>query len=117
MRIGSKAIFVMMFVIIATAIIDTSINRISPFIGGLHSQIQNIVLFIIMIIVYAIGQYVVLRYISSRRKYVMQRGLMSIHKLILIIQYLLIALLFSISLEMIFTSAYSSIHFENNSLD
>jgi hypothetical protein len=109
MRIGSKAIFVMMFVIIATAIIDTSINRISPFIGGLHSQNQNIVFFIIMIIVYAIGQYVVLRYISSRRKYVMQRGLMSIHKIILIIQYLLIALLFSISIEMIFTSAYSSI--------
>jgi hypothetical protein len=109
MKIGSKAIFVMMFVIITTAIIDTSITRISPFIGGSHSQIQNIIFFIIMIIVYTIGQYVVLRYISSRRKYVMQRGLMSIHKIILIIQYLLIALLFSISIEMIFTSAYSSI--------
>jgi hypothetical protein len=109
MKIGGKAIFVMMFVITVTAIIDTSITRISPFIGGLHSQNQNIVFFITMIIVNAIGQYVVLRYISSRRKYVMQRGLMSIHKTILIIQYLLIALLFSITLEMIFTSAYSSI--------
>ena len=68
-QIGSESIFVMMFVIILTAIIDTSITRISPFIGGLHSQIQNNIFFIIMIIVYAVGQYVVLRYISTRRKH------------------------------------------------
>ena len=98
----------MMFVIIVTAIIDTSITRISIFRGELFSQIQNIVLFIIMIIVYAIGQYVILGYIASRRKDLTQPGLMFIHKAIRVIQCLLIVLLVSIGLEMIFTSAYSS---------
>jgi hypothetical protein len=106
---GSKAIFVMMVVIIATAIIDTSITRISVFTGGLHSQNQNTLYFIILIFVYAIGQYVILRYIASKRKNRTMLGLMFVHKVISILQYILIVLLVSIVLEMIFTSAYSSL--------
>lgn len=99
----------MMIVIIVTAIIDTSITRISIFIGGLHSQFQDIVYFVIMILVYAIGQFIVLRYITTRRKDVLQDGLMLTNKLVTVLQYVLIALLVSIAFEMIFASTYSSI--------
>lgn len=108
-RIGGKVIFAMMFVIIVTSIIDTSIIRISVFTGGLSSTHQNIVYFIIIILVYTIGQYVVLRYITSRSKDVVQHHLTLIHKVVAILQYVLIGLLVSIAMEMIFLSIYSSI--------
>ena len=99
----------MMLIIIVTVIIDTSIPRVAIFTGGLRPQIQNITYFVSTTLVFAVGQFIVLRYIASRGSESLKHSLMSVHKIITLSQYALIAILASIALEMIFTSVYSSL--------
>lgn len=98
----------MMLIIIVTVIVDTSIPRVAIFTGGLRSQIQNTMYFIITVLVFAVGQYVVLKYVASRGSESWKKNLISIHKIITLSQYVLIAILTSITVEIIFASVYSS---------
>jgi hypothetical protein len=108
-KVGGKGIFIMMLIIIVTVIIDTSIPRVAIFTGGLRSQIQNIIYFIVTIFVFAVGQFIVLRYIASRGSEPLKHSLVSVHKIITLAQYVLIVILASIAFEIIFTSIYSSL--------
>jgi hypothetical protein len=108
-KVGGKAIFMMMLIIIVTVIRDTSIPRVAIFTGGLRSQIQNIIYFIVTIFVFAVGQFIVLGYIASRGSEPLKHSLVSVHKIITLAQYVLIVILASIAFEIIFTSIYSSL--------
>jgi hypothetical protein len=106
-RIGGKAIFVTMLFIIGTAIFDAAMPRVSIYLPELDSQLQKSVYFVITVIVFAIGQYVVLGFVASKRKEV-QRRFMSIHKIVSITQIVLIALLVSIVLQVMLVLTYNA---------
>lgn len=103
---GRKSIFVMVCIIVVTASLDTSITRISVFTSGLDSYEDNIAIFTLMVFVYGLGQFIVLRYANSNMdsKY---RHLNIIKRFVTIVQYILLAILVSIILQMVFTLSYS----------
>ena len=100
--------FLTITIIIIASTIDISITRISVFTGGLPSSNSDIVVFAIIAGVYAIGQYIILSFVrlrvnknSERKRFVFS------YRLAWISQYILIAILASVTLEMIFTSSYN----------
>lgn len=76
--------------------------------GNLNSQFQNNVYFVITVVVFAIGQYVLLGFVAAKRKEATQKGLKSVHLLIFITQIVIIALLLSIIFQIFLASTYSS---------
>ncbi len=103
---NKASIPVVLSILIVASIIDTSITRISVFTGGLTSTL-NIVVFSVLVVIYAIGQFLILHFI--KRKLVTSKiaSLHAIHKIVSFIQYLLICLFGIIILQMILTSSYN----------
>ena len=65
-RIGNKSIFTTMIIIVVAVIVDNSIVGIATSTGGMRSSLSDIALFTFMVLVFAIGQYVILRFVKSR---------------------------------------------------
>ena len=100
----------MICIIIIALIIDISIVRIATSIGGIGPS--YIALFSGMVVVFGAGQYVILSHVRSERKnidhkvssYMMGRNLAD--KALTISQYVLLAILVFVALQMIFASSY-----------
>ena len=111
MKIGSKGIFVLICFIIIILIVDTSIVKISAIIGGLSATGSSIVIFAVMCVIFAVGQYLILGFVRRvNEKRIANRRLRlsnAIGRAVSIIQYALIAIFASIILEMLFTSSYN----------
>lgn len=110
--IGNKAVFIVSVVIICALIIDTSLIKIYSFLTRPYSPDWNVAIFIVMALVYAIGQYVILEFVKTKIKQARtatsrQSNITVIHKVVSTIQYILIALLVLLVLEMIITSSYN----------
>jgi hypothetical protein len=109
--VNDKTAFIVLFIIIVALIIDTSIIKISRFIAtsqfllGLH-----IPMFILIAVIYSIGQYIVLEFVKGKNKEI---GTTELHylnvtnKVVSIVQYLLIAFIIFLILQMIVTSGYA----------
>ena len=93
---------------IASILIDTSIVKTSVYTGGLSGSTGDIMLFTIISLIYAIGQYVILKLIVIRGRF-KTHTMIIFHKSVEIIQYILIAILLISIVQMITTSSYSSI--------
>ena len=93
---------------IASILIDTSIVKTSVYTGGLSGSTGDIMLFTIFGLIYAIGQYVILKLIVIRGRF-KTHTMIIFHKSVEIIQYILIAILLITIVQMITTSSYSSI--------
>lgn len=104
----SKTIFLTVCIIIASILIDTSIVKTSVFTGGLHGSIADILLFTIISLIYAIGQYVILK-VTIVKEHFRTRNMFIVTKSVIILQYVLIAILLITIVQMILTSSYSSI--------
>jgi hypothetical protein len=109
-RLGSKGIFILIYIIILALIVDISIVRIATSVGGLRSS--YITLFVGLVVVFAVGQYHILAFVKREYKdgeYKIsshKMGLRLIDKAVTISQYALIAILISVILQMILTSSY-----------
>src|SRR5918992_5045149 len=112
-RLGSTGIFIIIIFIIIIIIVDTSIVSIATSAGGLRSSVSDIALFTFMVLVFAVGQYVILAFV--RREYkdkedkiggLKHHDLDWIDKTVAITQYALIAILVSTILQMSFMSSY-----------
>ncbi len=115
MKIGSKGIFVLICFIIIILIVDTSIVKISAIIGGLSATGSSIVIFAVMCVIFAVGQYLILgfvRRVNEKRIANRRLRLSTIGRAVSIIQYALIAIFASIILEMLFTSSYNVLFLE-----
>jgi hypothetical protein len=97
----------MVSVIVVTASIDTSLTRISVFSPGLNSYPANVAFFAFLVIVYAIGQFIILRNVRVRNVDSRYRDLNLMNKLVNVTQYLLLALLVTIVLQMFLALGYS----------
>jgi len=96
-------------------IVDTSIVKISAITGGLSSTGSSIAIFVIMAVIFAIGQYVILgfvRNVSEKNRSNEKLQLSTIGKVVSIIQYVLIAIFASLILQMLFTSSYNVLFLE-----
>jgi hypothetical protein len=107
-RPGRSILVVVISVVIAAVLVDTSIAKISVFTGGLVSYTSNIGIFTSIVAIYAISQFIILRFTAQRvKQQPKQRHLTLIYKLVSISQYVVLVLLLAIILQMTFTLSYS----------
>jgi hypothetical protein len=108
-KLSNRSVFTVVSLIIIAIIIDTSTIKISGFTRDGHSPSMDIIIFTFMVLVYAIGQYLILGFVKRKINESItgeQRYLDVIHKVVSIIQYVLIAILVSIILQMTITASY-----------
>ena len=104
----TKLIFATFCIIIAFILIDTSIVKTSVYTGGLSGSTGDIMLFTTITLIYAIGQYIILSGTTVKELF-RTRIMVVIHRSVIILQYVLIAILLITIIQMIITSSYSSI--------
>ena len=104
----TKTIFLTVCIIIASILIDTSIVKTSVYVGGLQGSTADVLLFTTITLIYAIGQYVILKF-TIVKEHFRTRGMIIASKSVIILQYVLIAILLVTIAQMILTSSYSSI--------
>lgn len=108
--LGSTGVFILIYIIIIALIVDISIVRIATSIGGIGPS--YITLFVVMVVVFAVGQYTILTFVKSERKDIEYKvsshitGRRLIDKAVIVSQYALLAILASVILQMVFTSSY-----------
>lgn len=90
--------------VIAALLVDTSIKKISSFTGGIGHETENLIIFILMIVVYAMGQYLILKFPGGSHLHFQLA-----YNVVRLSQYVLIAILATIAWQIIFTGGYSSI--------
>lgn len=113
--LGSRSIFILVSFIIIALIVDTSIVKISAFIGGLSSSGSSIAIFTAMALIFSVGQYLILAYIKRRNHVASPYGSVSLsrlHKSVSIIQYALIVIFGALITQMVITSSYNVLFIE-----
>jgi MFS family permease len=118
-RLSSTGVFVVVILIIIAIIIDTSIINIVTSAGGLRSSASDIALFVSMVLVFGVGQYIVMSFlkqeyededkgkVNDKDKITGFRlGLDLINKVVTITQYVLLAILVFAILQMLFIMSY-----------
>ena len=95
-----------MSIMIVASIVDTSIVRLGAFTGGL-APIWNIIVFSILVVIYSVGQYVILHFIKQKIEISKIKPVNTIHKIVSMIHWIIISMLVIIVLQMIFTSSYT----------
>lgn len=106
--LSSKGIFILVSLVIVGVIVDTSFVRISAYTGGLSPG--HISVFIVLAVMFSIGQYFVLSYIRKRGETRASRDsvwLNRLHKIVAVTQYVLISILAALIIQMMLTSSYS----------
>src|SRR6476660_5404765 len=112
-RYSNKRIFILMSVLIASLIVDTSLSRISNLgINQLSNATTNLAAFVVIGVLYVIGQYVILGWIGQKNT----DGTIShgssfdvITATVTIVQYILTAILILIIFQILTGSYYSTL--------
>jgi len=104
----NRSFIIAIFAILATLIVDVSFSNTWDLLG--IDSPSGISIFSIMMLVFAVGQYFVLRLIKAKSTAHIEKNktLGLLHKLVIITQYLLVALFLALVLQIIFTSSYST---------
>ena len=108
-KLGSRTVFIIISFIIVALIIDTSIIKLARFSTDQSSN-SSITIFTILVIIYAVGQYLILGFVKGKINKIItgeHLHLDVIHKVVSIIQYAMMAILVSIILQMTVTSSYN----------
>lgn len=118
-KLGSTVVFVFVILIIIAIIIDNSIITIVTSAGGLRSSASDIALFVFMVLVFGIGQYIVMSFVKQEYKDEdkgkvndkdkiagIRLGLDSLNKVVTITQYVLLAILLFAILQILFIMSY-----------
>jgi len=108
-KIGARAIFGFSFFLLAGILFDTSIIKISVFRGGLDPSVQGILSFVLVTLIYFVGQFVMLYFVKQVNMQYQSKKKLSTLYLVLLVQYIVMALFIVLALEMIFVSHYSNI--------
>lgn len=101
-----------MVAIIIAVIVDNSVVRIATSSGGMRSSFSDIVVFAVMILVFAIGQYVILGFVRSKYLHrdnetaVIRSHIYRIDRITTFLQYALVAILVSVIFQIAFISSY-----------
>jgi hypothetical protein len=112
MQGSSVHITVIVLVICASAVIDTSIIPISTSTGGLSASAFNVAFFTYMVVLFGYGQYVLLQYVSRKNSEFQDRvifykiKLSLVERFVTIIQYILITILAIFILQIMLYQSY-----------
>ena len=108
---NSRTILIIFCVVMAFLIPDIMINYVSDFIVPILISSWSIFFFVIICAVYSVGSYFVLRFVSenSREIRAKDRYFNMIHLIVSVAQYLLVAIMIYIVLEILITSQYHTI--------
>jgi hypothetical protein len=111
-KFGSTSVFIVVVFATIAIVVDTTIVKIVTSAGGIGSGVSEITLFIILTLIFGIGQYIILnfiknQYIISKFEDTRNPRLHLIHNVVTISQYALLAVLFTATFEMLFTMSYS----------
>ena len=97
--------FLLMFALIIVALlVDTSITKVASFTTGLGTRVEDLAIFITIVIVYAIGQYLILEFLGESRLHFRIS-----YKIVRLSQYILTTILALIVWQVVFSGGYSSI--------
>lgn len=108
---NSRTVLIIFCVVMAFLIPDIMINYVSDFIVPILISSWSIFFFVIICAVYSVGSYFILRFVSenSREIRAKDRYFNMIHLIVTIAQYLLVAIMIYIVLEILITSQYHTI--------
>ncbi len=107
---GNRLMVIIILGIIITVILDTSIPSVSVYTGGLSPSLYSIMLFSIMAIIYAVGQYFILVYVKSKTNgNEKNRTISKIHTFVFVTQFALIGIIIIIICQMLLFGSYQSI--------
>jgi hypothetical protein len=110
--IGNRIIFTVMAVIVVAVIVDNSIIAITTSTGGMRSTFSDIALFTLMVTIFALGQFIIVRYVRSKYlDHEKETGITKSHvrwvdRITSLLQYVLVAILLSIILQITIFSSY-----------
>jgi hypothetical protein len=108
---SNKRIFVIFCIVVAFMIPDIMINYVSDFIVPILISSWSILFFVIIAAVYTVGQYFILNYVhrNSREVRAKDAYLNVIHWIVTAAQYLLVAIMIYVVLEILIFSQYQTI--------
>lgn len=108
--ISDKKITLVIVIIIAFTLIDTMINNVSDFLVPQTTSKWGISLFVVLAIVFAASQYLLLRFVISKTKYIRSKSFLidSLLKIVILSQYVLLGILIIIISQILFTSQYDT---------
>jgi hypothetical protein len=98
-------------VIISFLIVDTMLIKIYPFTTTQAVIVPRLIVFIVIGIVYTIGQYIILKYVRQQSRRILsveKLHLDKIHTVVAISQFSITAILILLILQMTFTSRYNN---------
>jgi hypothetical protein len=108
-------ITVIVLIVCASAVLDTSITGISTSTGGLSASVSDVAFFAYMVILFSYSQYAILHYVSKKyhefkdRPFFYKIKLGIVERVVAVVQYVLIALLAVILVQIIFFQNYQLI--------
>ena len=111
-RLDNRIIFIVMIVIVVAVIVDNSIVGIATSAGGMKSASSDIALFTLMVAIFALGQYVILRFVKSKfldktdEAGITKSHVQWIDRITTFLQYALVVILVSVIFQIAFLSSY-----------
>lgn len=110
---SNKKISIVIFVIVTALIIDTSFIKTYDLISKKESLGWRTIIFSLIVVISIVGQYLVLGFVKQKitNNIITPKGihLNTIHKIVTVIQYALIAILVFVLLQLLIKSYYSTI--------
>jgi hypothetical protein len=108
---GTKSLFLpVIIIVLATLIMDTSLNKVSDVIGKQSYRVWSIPLFVVIAACFIVGQYFLLAFIKLRTmelKVSKARGSKAIHVMVSAGQYLLSSIILFLIYQILATSQYN----------
>ena len=108
---SNRGILIVVFIIVAAIITDTSLIKTYDLIGKGESLGWRTVAFSVIVAISIVGQYLVLGFVKQKSNFINPKEihLNILHKIVTLVQYSLIALLLFMLFQILVTSHYSTI--------
>jgi hypothetical protein len=108
---SNRGIFIVVFIIVAAIITDTSLIKTYDLIGKRESLGWRTVAFSVIVMISIVGQYLVLGFVKQKSNVINPKEihLNILHRIVTLVQYSLIALLMFVLFQILVTSHYSTI--------
>ncbi len=105
---SDRIMLMVIAIVISISITDTMINQVSDFLASQLISDFGIATFCISAIILGISQFIILRYVNKKISYLRSKSssVKSMHKIVVIIQYLLLAIISVLIVQIVITSQY-----------
>ncbi|HYZ50676.1 MAG TPA: hypothetical protein VE593_07300, partial [Nitrososphaeraceae archaeon] len=108
---NNRKISIVVYVILVTIVVETMINQNAEYLVAFNTSTPSIALFIVMASVCMVGQYFILEYVKdkSREIRIKVRSLSTLHVIVTMIQYVLIAVFIFVIIDIVALRQYPTV--------